>query len=94
VTSSDTFTVRHNRQHPFDLQALVWHITFQPANHAPIADAGTDLNAQITAPVVLDGSQSYDPDGDLLTFLWFLVAPPWQYRQRHGCRAPQSSLAA
>jgi hypothetical protein len=45
-------------------------------NRAPMAQAGED---QVVAPfdlVALDGSQSYDPDGDKLTYQWKLIAAP------------------
>jgi len=39
-------------------------------NHAPVADAGSDLNATVGDTVVLDGSGSYDPDGDGISYAW------------------------
>jgi hypothetical protein len=40
-------------------------------NQAPIASAGNDQNVDTNALVMLDGSGSSDPDGDLpLTYLW------------------------
>jgi len=44
------------------------------ANEPPVADAGEDqflaADAQCEAAAVLDGSQSYDPDDDPLSYLW------------------------
>lgn len=43
-------------------------------NHTPIADAGPDQTVYAwfdgIAKVILDGSGSYDDDGDVLSFLW------------------------
>lgn len=45
-------------------------------NDPPVADAGPDqLNAPV-GTVVLDGSNSYDPDGDPLTYQWVLEQGP------------------
>ncbi len=45
-------------------------------NRPPVADAGPDLNATVEVPIALDGSESHDPDGDLITFAWTLVSAP------------------
>jgi len=45
-------------------------------NTAPVADAGPDQTVQVTDTVQLDGSDSTDVDGDLLTFSWTLLTQP------------------
>ena len=49
-------------------------ITITKSNHAPIADAGNDQQVQENSLVTLDGSQSYDPDNDALTYSWVQTA--------------------
>lgn len=45
-------------------------------NHAPIANAGTDLSFRDPPVLVqLDGSDSSDPDGDSLFYFWSLSKP-------------------
>ncbi|MCF7919800.1 MAG: choice-of-anchor J domain-containing protein [Candidatus Cloacimonetes bacterium] len=42
--------------------------------HPPVAIAGPDLTVDELTEVQLDGTASFDPDGDLITYLW--TAPP------------------
>ena len=39
-------------------------------NHPPVADAGEDQSVSADQSVTLDGSASYDPDGQTLTYSW------------------------
>lgn len=45
-------------------------------NTAPLVSAGIDLNVITGLPVKLDGSDSYDPDGDALDYLWSFQSKP------------------
>jgi len=46
-------------------------------NHAPIANAGADQNVVLgSGAVVLNGSASSDPDGDVLQYSWQIKAQP------------------
>lgn len=53
-------------------------------NYPPVADAGQDRTVYVTPPattamVTLDGSGSYDPDGDPLSYTW-----TWDGNTTHG----------
>jgi hypothetical protein len=49
-------------------------IHVENVNHAPIADAGPTQSVQEGASVILDGSNSSDPDGDPLSFVWHHIS--------------------
>ncbi len=45
-------------------------------NSAPVANAGPDNSVLVTDIVTLDGSNSFDVDGDLLTYSWVFTSKP------------------
>ncbi len=47
-----------------------------PPNTAPVADAGFDQEGLQNSELILDGSASFDPDGDALTFAWSVLEQP------------------
>lgn len=51
-------------------------VTAAPPNNPPVANAGPDQAVVTDTVVTLNGSASYDPDGDPLTFQWSLASRP------------------
>jgi hypothetical protein len=49
---------------------------FGPADSAPVADAGPAQTIPLGQSATLDGSDSFDPDGDPLSFSWELTGVP------------------
>lgn len=52
------------------------NITVVNVNHAPVADAGSNVPVLEGAPVTLHGDGSYDPDSDAITYAWTQVSGP------------------
>jgi len=51
-------------------------VTISTINSRPVANAGPDQTIPVGSVVILDGSDSTDADGDILTFDWSFVSTP------------------
>jgi hypothetical protein len=64
---------------PVDIPRLRYEVLtrrVRTGNSPPVADAGPDQLGAAPGPIVLDGSASYDPDGDPMTFQWTQISGP------------------
>ena len=52
------------------------NVKITDVNHPPVAQAGPDRTVQEGSPVNLDGTASYDPDMDTLTYQWSQILGP------------------
>ena len=58
------------------LDSVVDQVNVSTINSAPLANAGSDQTGHTNQTITLDGSQSLDVDGDLLTYSWVLISKP------------------
>ncbi|MBK9166365.1 MAG: OmpA family protein [Bryobacterales bacterium] len=62
---------------PVDIPRVRYEVlTRRVGNSTPVADAGPDQIGVAPGQITLDGSGSYDPDGDPLTYEWRQIAGP------------------
>ncbi|MEO7653388.1 MAG: OmpA family protein, partial [Bryobacteraceae bacterium] len=62
---------------PVDIPRIRYELlTRRVGNSAPVADAGPDQIGVAPGTIRLDGSGSYDPDGDPITYEWTQIAGP------------------
>jgi hypothetical protein len=61
---------------PFDSNDLTPLDSGAEDNLSPEANAGEDITATVTDIVGLNGTDSYDPDGDQFTYLWTITGAP------------------
>jgi hypothetical protein len=64
------------RDGALDSPAATVIVTVNRLNRAPVASAGANQSATSGALVTLDGSGSFDPDGDPITYSWVQAGGP------------------
>ncbi len=68
-----------NHPVPVDIPRVRYEVLtrrVRTGNDAPVADAGPDQIGVSASTITLDGSASYDPDGDPITYQWTQIAGP------------------
>jgi hypothetical protein len=70
-TETTTYTITATNVNGTDTtDVTVTVIPLEPPNTPPVAEAGTNQTVDTGSLVTLDGSASFDPDGDPLTYEW------------------------
>lgn len=70
------FSSRTAKRFSFTTAVLSGSGTKPPANLPPVANAGEDRTGAVGSTLILDGSGSSDPDGNLISFAWQLLRKP------------------
>ena len=56
---------------PFGFETIIDQtVIVLPINDPPIANAGADINITVDQTITLDGSNSYDVDGEIMSYQW------------------------
>ncbi|VAX22552.1 hypothetical protein MNBD_NITROSPINAE03-296 [hydrothermal vent metagenome] len=73
-----TLQVTNESGEASEIKTIVIDAVGAGSNHPPVAMAGADASVTIatTGVALLDGSASYDADGDTLSYQWLLLGAP------------------
>jgi hypothetical protein len=74
VTVAPTITEEEQQQETNDGDDGGQSTSTESQDQIPVANAGPSVTVQPSSNVVLDGTKSYDPNGDSLQFLWLQLA--------------------
>jgi hypothetical protein len=89
-TGNDSFTFKVNDRQVDSADATVT-ITVTPINDPPVAKTGSDQIVTTGSKVIIDGSKSYDPDGNPLNFWdfwsWSMVSMPNSSKAKVGSKS-------
>ena len=73
VTLTFQLSVNNGLQTSFPVTA---NVTVKYSNHPPVVNAGPNQTVGAGSLVTLDGSASYDPDGDIISYQWTQTGGP------------------
>jgi len=94
VSANQTLTFRLTVRSPQGASATdTVDVTVVNANHPPVAEAGADSTIKFGATKRLDGSNSYDPDGDAVASFQWLQASGTAVPLSGGATAQPSFVA-
>ncbi|MCB9760983.1 MAG: hypothetical protein H6739_14180 [Alphaproteobacteria bacterium] len=72
-----TFTMKAVVDDGADVDRDYVDVVVEPAgNNPPVADPGADQTVTLGSTATIDGSASYDPDGDAITYKWAFYTLP------------------
>jgi hypothetical protein len=74
VTVAPTITEEEQQQETNDGDDGGQSTSTETQDQIPVANAGPSVTVQPSSNVVLDGTKSYDPNGDSLQYLWLQLA--------------------
>lgn len=89
------YRIRLNVTNSLGVQSSPDEVLVSTTNTPPIAEAGPDQSITLLGTTVqLDGTQSYDNEGDSFTFLWEMTAPPGSTAALSDDLSPQPFFVA
>ena len=78
----DIFSYRANDGVRDSATVSVVRLSVRPYNKRPVAQAGMNQNVDFGSLIVLDGSASYDPEGEEVTYYWTIESAPMGSRAK------------
>lgn len=78
TTVADTYVFALVVQDDEDAWSAVteWTLEINPVDQYPTADAGPDMQVRIGISIELNGDDSYDPEGEIVTWRWRCTSHP------------------
>lgn len=89
-----TFLVKNSLGKVIGYQKIIFTVKEKPKNRPPISNAGADQTASEGNTVTLDGTQSFDPDGDEIKYFWSQIDNGTPQVVLSSPNAPQTTFVA